>query len=97
MEILYQGNAQMEYVNVSEGASFVSQQLLAVVWDEENNQQNWYVGLYLDKNDDGLVRVDHLQRTSEGDDCNWKRSQLNTKNVNPVLIVHCAVHGEWNI
>ena len=49
MEILYQGNAQMESVNVSEGASFASQQLLPVVWDEQNNQQNWYVGLYLEK------------------------------------------------
>ena len=88
----------MESVNVSEGASFASQQPLSVAWDEENNQQNWYVGLFLDENDDGSVRADHQQHILEGDECNWKRPQLdNVQDVDPVQIVPCAVHGEWDI
>ena len=50
---------------VSDEASFASQQPLTVVWDEENNQQNWYAGLFLDQNDGdwfGLIIYKVFQR-----------------------------------
>lgn len=87
----------MESVNVSEEASFASQLSLAVGQDEENNQRNWYVGLFLDENDDGLVRADHLQPIAEGDDFNWKQPRLDIQDVDPVQIVPCAIRGEWDI
>ena len=68
------------------------------MWDEEYNQQNCYVRLFLDDNDNGLVWVDYLQRISEGDDCDWKWPRLDDiQDVDPVKTVPCAVHGEWCI
>ena len=65
------------------------------MWDEEYNQQNCYVGLFLDDNDDGLVWVDYLQRISEGDDWDWKWPRLDdVQDVDPIKTVPCAVHGE---
>ena len=83
--------------NVSEEAGFASEQLLSVVWNEKIISK---IGMfdYLDKNYDRLVRVDHLQCITEGDNCNWKRPQLNNiQDVDPVQILSSAVHGKWNI
>ena len=44
---------------------------------EKNSQQYWYIGLILDEKDNELIKIDHLQRNSERDDFNLKRSQLN--------------------
>ena len=46
-------------------ATFASQQQLAVVWDDENKQKNWYVGLFLPENDDdqfGLSSTTYFRR-----------------------------------
>ena len=45
--------------------TFASQQQLAVVWDDENKQKNWYVGLFLHENDDdqfGLIIYNIFQK-----------------------------------
>ena len=44
---------------------------------EENSQQYWYIGLILDEKGNGIIKIDNLQRNSERDDFNLKRSQLN--------------------
>ena len=50
-------------------------QPVAFVWDERNRKK-WYIGFYIDTNEDGTHRVDHLERQSGGDDMGatcWER------------------------
>lgn len=46
---------------------FHPNQPLAVLWDEGNSKV-WYVGFYMSNNGDGTFRVDHLMRSTSGDD-----------------------------
>ena len=67
------------------------------MWDSDD-EKKWYVGVYLDDNKDGTVRVDHLQRLSARDDTYWKRPHIDDiQDVNPVQIVPCPVDGEWDL
>lgn len=55
-------------------------------------------GLFVDKNDDGSVWIDHQQPNSEHDDCKLKLLHLDDiLDMDPVQIVPSTVHGEWNI
>ena len=96
MEILQQDLPPKLPADVNTEVEFASQQPLAVVWDDDDGRK-WYIGLYLDENDDRTVRVDHLQRQSVSDDTNWKRPQFDDiHDVNPVQILPCPVNGEWD-
>ena len=45
---------------------------LAVIWDEVEGRK-WYIGFYLDENEDGTFRIDHLKRAKENGIEVWER------------------------
>ena len=53
------------------GKSYKYQQPLAVVW-YQGAGRTWYVGFFIDENDDGTIRVDHLVQQGE-DQSVWIR------------------------
>ena len=60
LEILCKRQKDQESQTKSKEVIFQSQQPLAVVWDE-GQERKWYIGLFVDNNDDGTVRIDHLE------------------------------------
>ena len=68
---------------------FTHQQPLIVIWDDVSGR-NWHFGFYLDESDDGLVRIDHLERLSKNDDVHWKRPRSNdAQHVLLIQILSC--------
>ena len=65
---------QEHTVQVTEGPVFqfnTFNQPVAVVCGE-GEVKRWYIGFYMDDNDDGTFRVDHLIRAGNGDEI-WHR------------------------
>ena len=52
---------------------YKKQDLLAVYWDTTNDFREWYIGFFLDTNEDGTIRVDHLTRLNKQQSIDWKR------------------------
>ena len=48
-----------------------------VTWHEKNGALKSYLGFYLDDNDDGTIRVDHLERTIVNKDKEGRRALSN--------------------
>ena len=51
---------------------FMTNEPLAVIWDEVEGRK-WYIGFYLDENEDGTFRIDHLKRAKENRIEAWER------------------------
>ena len=65
-----------------------------MIWDEGDDKV-WYIGLYLDSNEDGTFRVDHLARAEQGDDV-WQRPPGDDiQDTTERQIVPVAVLGTW--
>lgn len=94
VEVL-RGRVQTEIT--PEEPEFLPNQPLAVIWDEGGTKQ-WYVGFYLDQDEDeGCFRVDHLTRTGPGDEV-WQRPP-GSDDVQEVIqqqVVPVALHGSWD-
>ena len=61
MDLLHNNS---EYTVASKDITTLSlrpNQPLAVIWDSRA-KRNWFIGFFLDKNEDGTYRVDHLER-----------------------------------
>ena len=76
-----------------------------VTWHEKNEVLKWYLGFYLDDNDGGTIRVDHLERAifnkdKEGrrvlSNRTWKRPAYeDVQDVEEDQIIQCKPIGDW--
>ena len=78
---------------------------IIVVWHEKGNPK-WYLGFYVDENDEGTMRVDHLQRCLEQNkrgrqvksDIHWERPRSeDIQDVVEEQILSCIPVGDWII
>ena len=71
-------------------------QPVAVIWDVKNKKR-WYIGFYIDKNDDGTFRIDHLERCGAGDKV-WRRPTGNDdiQDTEDIQILSVNILGGWN-
>ena len=93
-----------EEIATESSQKFNPQDPVIVLWDEQNGGMEWYVGFYLDDNDDGTVRIDHLERVVVKDkngrpvssDSKWKRPKSDAiQDVKEVQILQCKPVGDW--
>lgn len=78
------------------GKSYEYQQPLAVVWDQGAGR-TWYVGFFIDENDDGTIRVDHLVQQGE-DQSVWIRPRHDDiQDVRYIQIIPCSLTGGWEV
>ena len=65
-------------------------QPVAVVWDSDKGR-NWFVGFFMDENDDTTIRIDHLEPQSN-DKTVWIRPRHDDiQDVEPIQILPCTV------
>jgi hypothetical protein len=73
-----------------------TQQMVAVIWDGKDNERYWCLGMYLSADEEGIHKIDHLERVS-GDATNWIRPRNDdVQNVNDIQILQVDVKGQWN-
>ena len=66
---------------------------MAVVWDE-GQERKWYIGLFVDNNDDGTERIDHLEMIRAKE--TWCRPRIeDIQDVKDMQIVPCSINSEW--
>ena len=77
-----------------------------VVWHDKKDNPEWYVGFYLDDNDDGTVLVDHLERFVMKDERGrrvksenqWMRLKIDDiQDVEEEQILSCTPIGDWKL
>ncbi|CAK8680493.1 unnamed protein product [Clavelina lepadiformis] len=69
---------------------------VAVVWDGENNQRQWFLARVCHLNNDGTVQCDHYQRVNDNNNTMWRRPKRDDiQDVIPVQIVPVTVETEW--
>ena len=96
-EILVLLKQNKESYELTEKERYTFQQPLAVVWDGSAGRE-WFIGLYLDENDYGTFRIDHLMRDVKEKDDEWKRPRTDDiQDVEQVQILPCQVDGEWHL
>lgn len=72
--------------------------MCAVVWVDSNKTYSWYLGYIKDCVEEDMFKVDHLKRTLENSDTNWKYpSREDVQNVYSDQIVEVEVDGEWDM
>ena len=69
-------------------------QPVAVIWDSRN-KRNWYVGFFIDMNEDGTYRVDHMERVSGND--KWRRpsGSDDIQDTDEMQILPVPIVGDW--
>ena len=68
------------------------------IWDNSNDFREWYIGFFLDTNEDGTIRVDHLTKLSKQQSIDWKRpTKDDIQNIELEQILRCAVNGFWDV
>ena len=66
---------------------------MAVVWDE-GQERKWYIGLFVDNNDNRTVRIDHLEMKRAKE--TWIRPRIeDIQDVKDMQIVPCSINSEW--
>ena len=73
-------------------------ELRVVMWIEKNNKIQWYLGYILSINEDNkTLKVDHLQRSSEGQNKFWKypKSQDKCEIEKEQLLNVVEIKGRW--
>ena len=93
LEILCKRQKDQESQTKSKEVIFQSQQPLAVVWDE-GQERKWYIGLFVDNNDNGTVRIDHLEMKRAKETWIWPRIE-DIQDVKDMQIVPCSINSEW--
>ena len=97
MAILQQ-HATSEVAKVAHNdLSLQPNQPVAVIWDTKSRKQ-WYIGFYLDMNDDETYRIDHLERNSKENKL-WRRpyGKDDIQDTEEIQIVPVSVIGEWDL
>ena len=76
---------------------FMTNEPLAVIWDEVEGRK-WYIGFYLDENEDGTFRIDHLKKAKENRIEAWERPSGpdDIQCTMGLQILPIKVLGEWN-
>ena len=79
----------------SETLNLVPNQPVAVIWDTKNRKE-WYIGFFLDKNDDGTFRIDHLERDGKTNS-KWirPRGRDEIQDTEEVQILPIDIVGDW--
>ena len=89
------GNAQdiEDTEDIATNSPFLQDQM--VVWDE-NDGKKWYIGQYLDDNDDGTFRVSHF-KPKDALRQDWiSPRQTDIQDVNMQQVVPVSVQGHWD-
>ena len=91
--------------NIHEGSAsdvlqfkYKFQQPLAIIWDDHNDNRNWYIGLYMNdvEENEEYFRIDHLERVGESDQI-WQRPKVDdVQEVHNSQIVPCDIEGDWD-
>lgn len=95
-------NATTGEIDVTQDASTLvdlePMQPVAVVWDVRNKKK-WYVGFYLDKNDDETFRIDHLERVNGRENKIWQRpsGRDDIQHADEIQILPMNVLGTWDL
>ena len=68
---------------------------MAVIWDTKNRKE-WYIGFFLDKNDDGTFRIDHLERDGKTNS-KWirPRGRDDIQDTEEVQVLPIDIVGDW--
>ena len=99
-------NKGKESVNTSSDAKWKANEPVIVIWYERGGNPEWYLGFYVDDNDDNTVRVDHLKRCLVKDkhsrqmkcDHQWERPKTeDLQDVEEEQILSCKPVGDWII
>lgn len=90
--------AESEFINEYDLSYLRPGDPVAVVWDEEDGQSmQWYIGFYLDKNDDGTVRINHLKRSNNKCDETWEEpNAYDIQSTHEQQILPGLVDGVWD-
>jgi len=96
---LLEVNVQNTETNISNETSFVSslvtQQPLAVVWDDNDGRRFWSIGFYMGRSETSEIVVDHLESKSK---CHWIRPlHDDIQDVMLSQVIPVEVIGEWQI
>ena len=91
-----EGSVTSEYeTNVS--APLKPNQPVVVVWDVRGAKK-WFVGFFLDNNEDGTYRIDHLERVSSRGNTKWQWPSAcdDIQDAEEVQILPIQVLGDWD-
>ena len=96
MDLLHNNS---EYTVASKDITTLSlrpNQPLAVIWDSRA-KRNWFIGFFLDKNEDGTYRVDHLERIN-GNNERWCRPSGcdDIQDAEEIQILPVSILGVWH-
>ena len=69
---------------------------VVVLWDNEKEERDWWIGFYICHIEDDAIKVDHLTRQNTGYK-NWVRGNVDVQPVNLVQVVPIDVNGDWNL
>ena len=73
-----------------------TQQMVAVIWDSNNSERYWCVGIYLSPEEEGTHKIDHLENIS-GNATHWLRPRNDdVQNIQDIQILQVEVKGEWS-
>ena len=101
---LLQDKQQLESVagesctdNQQKGRNLSPNQPVAVIWDKKARKE-WYIGFFLDKNEDGTYRIDHLQRKIDKSSLDWVRPSGydDIQDTEEVQILPVEISADWN-
>ena len=90
-----QNKEQASIDEVTDETTLVPNQPVAIIWDTKKRKQ-WYIGFFLNMNDDGTFRVDHLERDGKLDK-RWVRPRGgdDIQDAEEVQILPTPVSGDW--
>ena len=77
---------EQETIVESSTQKYRYQDPLIVLWHNRKGTLKWYLGFYLDENDDYTIRVDHLERNLVKDK-DGRRAKSNIQWVRPKLMI----------
>lgn len=77
-------------------AAFYAHDPLVVVSDSNNHTREWYIALYIDDNNDGTMRVDHVEIYPQYCDNEWQHPPNDDiQEILPEQTVPGAVERMW--
>ena len=69
---------------------------VAVIWDEETGERNWWVGFYVCDIDEDTIKVDHLTRQKKSNRCWIRAKSEDVQPVNLIQVVPVDIAGDWD-
>ena len=76
---------------------YQTRQMVAVIWDGNNNERYWCLCMYISAEEDGTHKIDHLENVIRNT-TDWVRPcNDDIQNVHEIQILQVDVKGEWNL